>query len=80
MLTDLTRQERKDVFTFVGASKKIRAEAAEKDWWVVQVIRALFSSQFRDNMSFKTLVTHTRRILFPQAQYNVSHLTLYKSD
>ena len=28
MLTDLTRQERKDVFTFVGASKKIRAEAA----------------------------------------------------
>ena len=53
MLTDLTRQERKDVFSFVGASKKIRAEAAEKDWWVVQVIRALFSSQFRDNMSFK---------------------------
>lgn len=53
MLTDLTRQERKDVFTFVSASKKIRAEAAEKDWWVVQVIRALFSSQFRDNMSFK---------------------------
>ena len=53
MLTDLTKQERKDVFTFVGATKRIRAEAAEKDWWVVQVIRALFSSQFRDNMSFK---------------------------
>lgn len=53
MLTDLTKQERKDVFTFVGATKRIRAEAAEKDWWVVQVIRALFSSQFRDNISFK---------------------------
>lgn len=53
MLTDLTLNERKDVFTFVGASKKIRAEAAEKDWWVVQVIRALFSSQYGDDISFK---------------------------
>lgn len=53
MLTDLTLNERKDVFTFVGASKGIRAEAAEKDWWVVQVIRALFSSQYRDYISFK---------------------------
>lgn len=53
MLTDLSIQERKDVFTFVGASKKIRAEAAEKDWWVVQVIRALFTSQYKDRISFK---------------------------
>lgn len=53
MLTDLTKQERKDVFTFVGASKKIRAEAVEKDWWVVQVLRALFSSRFRESISFK---------------------------
>lgn len=53
MLTDLTLQERKDIFTFVGASKKIRAEAVEKDWWIVQVIRALFSSQYKDNISFK---------------------------
>ena len=46
MLTDFREQERKDIFTYVGAPKHIRAEAVEKDWWVTQVLKALFLSEY----------------------------------
>ena len=50
MLTDLTIQDRKDIFSSVGASKRIRGEAVEKDWWVTQVLRVLFSSKYKDSI------------------------------
>lgn len=53
MLTDLTIQNRKDIFSSVGAAKIIRGEAVEKDWWVTQVLRVLFSSKYKDNIVFK---------------------------
>lgn len=53
MLTDLAIQDRKDIFNSVGASKRIMGEAVEKDWWVTQVLRVLFSSKYKDNIVFK---------------------------
>ena len=53
MLTDLTIQDRKDIFSSVGATKRIRGEAVEKDWWVIQVLRVLFSSKYKDSIVFK---------------------------
>ena len=53
MLTDFTKQERKDIFAYVGASMHIRAEAVEKDWWVTQVLKALFLSEYSKNIVFK---------------------------
>ncbi|MBR1582372.1 MAG: nucleotidyl transferase AbiEii/AbiGii toxin family protein [Spirochaetales bacterium] len=31
----------------------IRAEAVEKDWWVTQVLKALFLSEYSKNIVFK---------------------------
>lgn len=53
MLTDFAIQDRKDIFSSVGAAKRIRGEAVEKDWWVTQVLRILFSSKYKDNIVFK---------------------------
>lgn len=53
MLTDLAIRDRKDIFSGVGAAKRIKGEAVEKDWWVTQVLRVLFSSEYKDNIVFK---------------------------
>ena len=45
--------ERKAMTLAVAKSKNISESAVEKDWWVVQVLKALFSLQYSQHLSFK---------------------------
>jgi predicted nucleotidyltransferase component of viral defense system len=50
---ELPEERRRQYINTIGIETGISAESVEKDWWVTLVLRALFSSSFADNISFK---------------------------
>lgn len=52
--TELSAEDRNDIITRVTATLKMQgANIVEKDWWVTQILRALFALPYSDHISFK---------------------------
>lgn len=52
--TELSIQDRIDIITRVTSTLKMQgANIVEKDWWVTQILRALFSLPYAKHLSFK---------------------------
>ena len=49
----LSDKDKIDIFNTVATLKHISKEAVEKDWWVIAVLRSLFTLPYSDNISFK---------------------------
>lgn len=45
--------QRVQIFNDISTSTKLPAQSIEKDWWVMLVLRALFSSSFAPYIAFK---------------------------
>ena len=52
-LTDLTIKQRLDIINNVSQKTELSPVSIEKDWWVVQVLQALFSLPYSEHLSFK---------------------------
>lgn len=52
-LLKLTKNDRRSIYTQVGIKRRLLANVVEKDWWVTTVLRALFSSDIANYISFK---------------------------
>ena len=50
---ELPEEQRKRYISTIGIENGISAETVEKDWWVTLVLKALFTSSFAENISFK---------------------------
>ncbi|MBR5041670.1 MAG: nucleotidyl transferase AbiEii/AbiGii toxin family protein, partial [Bacteroidales bacterium] len=46
-------QEKIDLYFKIKEKKNVSPKAAEKDWWVSHVIRAVFSLECADALTFK---------------------------
>jgi hypothetical protein len=52
-LTNLNTEQRRDSIAIVAAALALPVEAVEKDWWVTQVLRAVFSTPYSASLLFK---------------------------
>jgi predicted nucleotidyltransferase component of viral defense system len=52
-LLKLSEKERADIFRQIRVKIGLDEVAAEKDWWVTAVLRALFSLSYAEHLSFK---------------------------
>lgn len=50
---DLNNETKKDIFNQVSISNGLPASAIEKDWWVTNVLRIVFSLSISDHLIFK---------------------------
>lgn len=53
MYTDLSESQQLTMLTQVGEQLNQDLQTIEKDWWVTQVLRVLFSLPYAEHMSFK---------------------------
>lgn len=53
MYTDLSEGQQLTMLTQVGEHLNQDLQTIEKDWWVTQVLRVLFSLPYAEHMSFK---------------------------
>lgn len=53
IFTDLTDNDRQDIIDYVSGKTGFLRNVVEKDWWVISVLRAIFSLPYADNVSFK---------------------------
>ena len=53
ILTDLSKNERLEIFQEAHNTLGFSQVIIEKDWWVTAVLRALFSLPYAENLSFK---------------------------
>lgn len=51
--TDLSPQDRIDILDYVSSKTGYRSQIVEKDWWVTSVLRAIFSLEYSNELSFK---------------------------
>ena len=52
-LIDIDKKKQQDVFNSVSRKTELSPVSIEKDWWVVQVLKALFSLPYNEHISFK---------------------------
>lgn len=50
---DLEENNRRDIIQNVSNKTGLLPVSIEKDWWVVQVLKALFSLPYAEHLSFK---------------------------
>lgn len=53
IFTDLTDHDRRDIIDYVSGKTGFLRNVVEKDWWVISVLRAIFSLPYADSISFK---------------------------
>ena len=63
---DFSIEERKAMIQGVVAAKNIDEAAAEKDWWVTAVLKALFTTSCSDYLLFKGLCIATHKPFYEQ--------------
>ena len=51
--TDLIASEQREIIQRVQAEKRLQLQIIEKDWWVTEILRALFSLPYAEHISFK---------------------------
>ena len=51
--TDLTEVQQQELLKQANIATRIQKKNIEKDWWVTQVLKALFSLPYADQLSFK---------------------------
>lgn len=49
----MTDNDRQDIIDYVSGKTGFLRNVVEKDWWVISVLRAIFSLPYADNVSFK---------------------------
>ena len=52
-LTDLTDKQQEQIIRELALLAHIDIQSAEKDWWVTQVLKAIFSLPYAEHLSFK---------------------------
>lgn len=52
-LIDFSPEELKILFANIGFKEGLQPVAIEKDWWITQVLKVVFSLSFKDHMVFK---------------------------
>ena len=63
---DFSIDERKAMIQGVVVAKNIDEAAAEKDWWVTAVLKALFTTSCSDYLLFKGLCIATHKPFYEQ--------------
>lgn len=51
--TDLSAEQRMTILTQVNGRTNQDYQTIEKDWWVTQVLKAIFSLPYAEHLSFK---------------------------
>jgi len=67
----LTDTNKRNIFAETARQKALPVSSIEKDWWVVQTLSALFSSEYADKLIFKGLCTSTHNLFF---MYTKTHI------
>lgn len=52
-LSDLTAERQRDIYNNVALKTGLPPASIEKDWWVTQVLKAIYSLPYREHLSFK---------------------------
>ena len=52
-LSDLTAERQRDIYNNVALKTGLPPASIEKDWWVTQVLKAIYTLPYRDHLSFK---------------------------
>ncbi len=52
-LSDLNTAQRQRIISSLAISANVNVHSAEKDWWVTQVLKAVFSLPYAEHLSFK---------------------------
>lgn len=52
-LIDLTAERQRDIYNNVALKTGLPPASIEKDWWVTQVLKAIYTLPYRDHLSFK---------------------------
>lgn len=52
-LSDLTAERQRDIYNNVALKSGLPPASIEKDWWVTQVLKAIYLLPYRDHLSFK---------------------------
>ena len=51
--SDLQSKQQQQIIQSVAIASQLDAQSVEKDWWVTQVLRVLFSLPYAEHLSFK---------------------------
>ena len=51
--TDLTEVQQQELLKQANIATRIQKKNIEKDWWVTQVLKAIFALPYADHLSFK---------------------------
>ena len=52
-LSDFTAERQRDIYNNVALKTGLPPASIEKDWWVTQVLKAIYTLPYRDHLSFK---------------------------
>lgn len=52
-LSDLTAERQRDIYNNAALKTGLPPASIEKDWWVTQVLKAIYTLPYRDHLSFK---------------------------
>ena len=62
----LTDQNKRNIFAETARQKALPISSIEKDWWVVQTLSALFSTEYANKLIFKSLCKATHKPFYVQ--------------
>ena len=51
--SDLQTKQQQQIIQTVAIASQLDAQSVEKDWWVTQVLKAIFSLPYAEHLSFK---------------------------
>ena len=51
--SDLQSKQQQQIIQTVAIASQLDAQSVEKDWWVTQVLKAIFSLPYAEHLSFK---------------------------
>ena len=51
--SDLQSKQQQQIIQTVAIASQLDTQSVEKDWWVTQVLKAIFSLPYAEHLSFK---------------------------